>query len=479
MAYKNKNKSIKTKTSENKFDVESFQLNKLFDFFKKSTEEKVKILKDQELNGSYASDKAWNAAKFIELPNNFVTGKRFLGSNVLSVFEHNKRSDVVGMSYTTLNEVVKIFSKYKDYIPDQYWNNDKRNLTGNFLKSHIKSKLEDPITIFFASKNEFVKSVKKDEIKLLSDEEKLSLREQVFEKKGKEIRYYELPISAERYNQELKMVNGDYKELAKKGYKFKKGNMRYYNEYNIDCVLEYMPEQFFEEFPKLKNVLKFKDLYIPREVQESYLADVTELIKNAVKEELGVVFEEKNVDAAFYSYSENSKGEVSNRKITTCKREQFTSDLCYFTTVIHECSHSTKHSNDNSTYNRKYIKFESYAEEELVAELSTTIILKQFNIDVYSDAAHMIYLENWLNQCTKNEDEAKEIFKNVLLDASKAVSILNECVTNYCLKHEINFEEKYGEEARLKIAEEVLSQRELSLKNEEKLNKKNKNKLTM
>lgn len=112
-------------------------------------------------------------------------------------------------------------------------------------------------------------------------------------KKGKEIRYYELPISAERYNKELKMVNGDYKELAKKGYKFKRGNMRYYNEYNIDCVLEYMPEQFFEEFPKLKNVLKFKDLYIPREVQESYLADVTELIKNAVKEELGVVFEEK------------------------------------------------------------------------------------------------------------------------------------------------------------------------------------------
>lgn len=474
MAY---TKNVKTKEVKEKFDVKQFELDKMFQWFQKSAEEKKAQIEDQIKNGSMPSNKCWNALKFIENPHNFVSGKKFKGNNALNIAETVKNTSVIGSGFTTLNEIAKIYEEYKDHIPEKFWNNDKRHLTGKFLQSHIKNKLEEPAAIFYSSPVQFVKSVKKSDYNNLSDDEKLLVKTKTFNKNGKEIEYYEIEYTSTEFNEIIKKdFNDDLKLAAKNGYKIKPKVNRYFLEYNIDNLLEYLPDDFFKKHPKLKDVLDFKDLDVPREVIDTQTSRVSNLLINAFKEELGVDFVQKNVDrACCISKINQLTGEVSVR-IETCPENKFSSDLAFLSTIVHEIAHSTKYflNNGNKLNNnnkRFYIDDGDYAQEELVAELTVSMLNTHFGIDTFNDAAHLQYIENWLKEAEKDPEKFKKVLGNAMNDAEIALNKIEKTVNSYCLKYGIDYDKEYGYEARLKIVEEIKANRELNLKEDLKQEK--------
>ena len=94
----------------------------------------------------------------------------------------------------------------------------------------------------------------------------------------------------------------------------------------------------------------------------------------------------------------------------------------YYAVLLHELTHWTGGSKRLDRDQTGKQKTESYAFEELIAELGSAFLCSQFGIKQQGRDDHAIYLKSWL-QALKNDK--KFIFK-ALSQAQKAVDYLNE-----------------------------------------------------
>ena len=116
---------------------------------------------------------------------------------------------------------------------------------------------------------------------------------------------------------------------------------------------------------------------------------------------------------AFYSPSKD--------RIQLPLKEQFSSEMDYYSTALHELGHWTGH---ESRLNRDMMHpFGStgYAKEELRAEIGSYMLSSKIAID-FDPSQHHAYIEDWVSIL---EDKPSEIFK-ACSDASKIVSFVTK-----------------------------------------------------
>jgi antirestriction protein ArdC/phage/plasmid primase-like uncharacterized protein len=142
---------------------------------------------------------------------------------------------------------------------------------------------------------------------------------------------------------------------------------------------------------------------------------------------------------AFYSLSKD--------RIQLPLKEQFSSEMDYYSTALHELGHWTGH---ESRLNRDMMHpFGStgYAKEELRAEIGSYMLSSKIGID-FDPSQHHAYIEDWVSIL---EDKPSEIFK-ACSDASKIVSFVTklqeeqklETIQEETLKNEIMPKEDFS-----------------------------------
>lgn len=112
-------------------------------------------------------------------------------------------------------------------------------------------------------------------------------------------------------------------------------------------------------------------------------------------------------------------------KITMPLKHMFKSESSYFSTLFHELSHLTGH---ESRLNRTFGKFgdSAYAIEELIAELSATILCVQYNVsNEYEQENSAAYLKGWLKVAKVNPKSLIKFFSM----ASKAAEYIIERIS--------------------------------------------------
>lgn len=110
------------------------------------------------------------------------------------------------------------------------------------------------------------------------------------------------------------------------------------------------------------------------------------------------------------------------REIHIPARERFTNDANYIATLSHEISHSTGDALKRENQNQ--FGTEKYAQEELVADISSAFLTADFGIkpDKFSTDNHKAYIQNWIS---KLENHPNELF-SAISKAEKAANYVEE-----------------------------------------------------
>jgi len=154
----------------------------------------------------------------------------------------------------------------------------------------------------------------------------------------------------------------------------------------------------------------------------------------SLKEDLGikeVLTEFKPIEAA-QKILENSKANInhvagnrafyraSEDKIQLPLKEQFNSEMDYYSTALHELSHWTGHESRLNRDMSNPFGSIAYAKEELRAEIGSYMLSAKIGVD-FDPSQHHSYIDNWVSIL---EDKPSEIFK-ASTDASKIVSFIS------------------------------------------------------
>jgi len=168
-----------------------------------------------------------------------------------------------------------------------------------------------------------------------------------------------------------------------------------------------------------------------------------------LKEDLGIkeiITEFKPIEAA-ENILNNSKANIthiagtrafyspSKDKIQLPLKEQFNSEMDYYSTALHELGHWTGHENRLNRDMHHPFGSIGYAKEELRAEISSYMLSSKIGID-FDPSQHHSYIESWVSIL---EDKPSEIFK-ACSDASKIVGFVTKLQEEHKLetKEEIN-----------------------------------------
>jgi antirestriction protein ArdC len=125
---------------------------------------------------------------------------------------------------------------------------------------------------------------------------------------------------------------------------------------------------------------------------------------------------------AFYRHN-LSTGE---EEIIIPVKSQFKTGEAYYSTALHEMTHSTGH---KSRLNRNFgVKFgdERYAREELVAELTGALTAQSIGISTHIQKENAQYLKHWL-ECLKKEPN---FLLSTMSDVNKASAMIMNVVDN-------------------------------------------------
>ena len=181
----------------------------------------------------------------------------------------------------------------------------------------------------------------------------------------------------ETYNHESPCTENDRKKkcnkLGRKGKCKKFLLMRYYSVFNVSQCddLDITPRTIepVQEFNPIEEAQQIADNYLSREAIEL-----------------------KTGGAAYYTPSEDT--------ITVPKPERFNSIESYYTTLFHECGHSTGHEKRlNRKDSKSAIHFgdTKYAKEELAAEMTSAFLSAQSGVhSEVEDKQRVAYIQSWL-----------------------------------------------------------------------------------
>lgn len=191
------------------------------------------------------------------------------------------------------------------------------------------------------------------------------------------------------------------------------------------------------ERPIVKSVTVFNAEQIdglpPREVKTPLTEwERHEKAENIIKgiEAQGVTIEHTIGDRAYYSPTDD--------KIVMPERGQFATPDLYYATVLHEIGHSTGYKDRLNRNLSGAFGSESYAKEELRAEIASMIVGEQLQIG-YDPSQHHAYLKSWAKVI---KEDPKEIFRAVT-DANKisdyVISLGREIEKNQADREKQNF----------------------------------------
>lgn len=226
-----------------------------------------------------------------------------------------------------------------------------------------------------------------------------------------------------------------FKQATDAGYKIKKGAKAEQIEYSIPYDFiehKYLTWQELKEIleiePEFKYTLKHKmfSVFNASEIEgitpyeewiESYKNDVkaSDFVNN-IANGLGIEINYGS-DRAFYS--------PATDKITLPEKEFFDDDNAYIATALHELAHST-------LATHRLDRHLDYEQEELVAEITSSFLLQEINVEPISLDNHLAYVQAWASQI---KDNKKYLF-DVIKMAEKASDYMIE-QKNIYLKNEL------------------------------------------
>lgn len=175
----------------------------------------------------------------------------------------------------------------------------------------------------------------------------------------------------------------------------------YHNVFNIDqTTLEEVKPELYKEFEDKYRISEIKDadgLYSHTAIDEM-------IAQNGWLCRINVM--ESNM--AFFR--------PSTDEITIPLKGQFLTGEQFYTTLLHEMAHSTgTEQRLNRTYGTKFGD-EKYAQEELVAELTSALISQSIGINSTIQEQNAAYLKGWLN----NIKQSPDFLMTILGDVNKA-----------------------------------------------------------
>ncbi|MGN0764853.1 MAG: zincin-like metallopeptidase domain-containing protein [Christensenellales bacterium] len=180
----------------------------------------------------------------------------------------------------------------------------------------------------------------------------------------------------------------------------------------------------------VRNVLKFYSVFnakqcenfpekVKQEMSEDERQKQNENIEKIIANSAAPIFYDGNGEAYY---------QPSSDTIHLPKIEDFKTKNNYYATALHEIGHSTGH---ESRLNRDFgggFGSETYAIEELRAELACVFMQSDMNIDLSGAevANHAAYLRSWLDVVKKDKD----VFFKAAADADKIVKYISDNYLN-------------------------------------------------
>ncbi|MCR1812103.1 zincin-like metallopeptidase domain-containing protein [Sulfurospirillum sp. hDNRA2] len=111
----------------------------------------------------------------------------------------------------------------------------------------------------------------------------------------------------------------------------------------------------------------------------------------------------------------------STDSITLPQKEQFISEMAYYSTALHELGHWTGHSSRLDRDLTGSFGSKSYAKEELRAEIGSYMLCSNLSLD-FDPGNHNAYIKSWVQNL---QDQPNEIFK-AASDAGKITQYLQD-----------------------------------------------------
>ncbi len=147
--------------------------------------------------------------------------------------------------------------------------------------------------------------------------------------------------------------------------------------------------------------------YEPKKIDFNPIEKAEEILNNS-----GAKIKHKAQDRAYYSPVTDT--------ITLPLKEQFVSSEEYYRTALHELGHWTGHSIRNNRDMSGTFGTESYAKEELVAEITSFLVGTQCGLGHEPDKNNIAYLKSWAKAI---RDEPSFLF-NAVKEADRAAKLI-------------------------------------------------------
>lgn len=147
--------------------------------------------------------------------------------------------------------------------------------------------------------------------------------------------------------------------------------------------------------------------YEPKKIDFNPIEKAEEILNNS-----GAKIKHKAQDRAYYSPVTDT--------ITLPLKEQFVSNEEYYRTALHELGHWTGHSSRNNRDMSGTFGTESYAKEELVAEITSFLVGTQCGLGHEPDKNNIAYLKSWSKAI---RDEPSFLY-NAVKEADRAAKLI-------------------------------------------------------
>ena len=172
--------------------------------------------------------------------------------------------------------------------------------------------------------------------------------------------------------------------------------LRYFSVFHLDQC----------EGLKLKHTQQLKQTAQPDKVADEIIADYLQ--------RSGVKLIHQEGDRAFYRPSTDS--------VTLPLMTQFTETAEYYSTLAHECIHSTgHHSRLDRLSKTAFFGSEAYSKEELIAELGASALVSHCGLETSSSFRNnATYIQSWL-QALRND---KRMIVSASSKTEKAVGLI-------------------------------------------------------
>lgn len=222
-----------------------------------------------------------------------------------------------------------------------------------------------------------------------------------------------------------------FNQIKEKGWKLKKGSkgtkVEFWQPYDFEAKKPISWEELHIRMRKkdeaVSLISKYYVVFNGRDIEGIPVLESGGEVKNLVLEDelikkisVGMEVEIKNDggDRAFYRPSEDA--------IHLPARENFYTTYEYNATALHELSHATGHEKRLNRNLHNYFGSESYAYEELVAEISASFMSE--HLDIVLPEAHMenhkAYVQSWIKAIKESPDALIHAIK----DAGEAANLL-------------------------------------------------------